>query len=292
MKSPDLEIIILNYNTKHYIERCLETLYNNYLKVSKYKVVITVVDNNSSDDSVEYLNTIEYINVILSNKNGGFAYGNNLAISKSNARYIMLLNSDTEIPGSKSDIDDLISIMDNDQTIAVISPKVILSDGSLDKACHRGEPDLWNSFCHFSGLEKLFTRIKFFNGYHLNFLNIESPHQIEACTGAAMLVRNEAISKTGLLDERFFMYAEDLDWCKRFRDNGYKIYYYPTTYIIHHKYGSGINSNEKKLSYDTKKWFYETMILYYDKHYSEKCFFAFRFFVLLFVRVKTFKYRR
>jgi GT2 family glycosyltransferase len=287
MLKPDLEIVILNYNTKHYIEKCLNSLQNNYINKSRYKVTVTVVDNNSNDGSADYLNSIENINFIRSEKNGGFAFGNNLAISASQARYIMLLNSDTEIPDKSSSIDELIEVMDKDETVAVITPKVILGDGTLDKACHRGEPDLWNSFCHFSGLEKIFKSIKNFNGYHLTYLDLKTPHYIEACTGAAMLVRNEAIAKTGLLDERFFMYAEDLDWCKRFRDNGYKISYYPYTVILHHKYGSGIKNSEKKLSVETKKWFYKTMLIYYDKHYSKKHSYFFRLCIALFVRLKT-----
>ena len=85
-----------------------------------------------------------------------------------------------------------------------------------------------------------------------------------------MIVRNSAIKKVGMLDEQFFMYAEDLDWCKRFRDAGYKIVFYPGVKVIHHKYKSGIKSSNKKTASVTQKFFYDTMLQYYDKHYGDK----------------------
>lgn len=273
----DLEIIILNYNGKNWLEKLLSSLRSNYLNKSSFNITVTVVDNCSSDDSVLYLKSLNRVKIIESDKNGGFAYGNNLAISVSDARYVMLLNSDTEIPGSEGNLDILIDYMDNHKKAAVITPKIILTNGDPDKACHRGEPTPWAAFCHFSGLGKLFSKSTIFARYHQSYKDLNVIHKIDACTGAAMLIRRSAIEITGLLDERFFMYAEDLDWCRRFRENGFEIIFNPNVTIIHHKYKSGIQSADINTEKVTRKWFYETMLQYYDKHYASKSNRLFRF---------------
>jgi GT2 family glycosyltransferase len=114
----------------------------------------------------------------------------------------------------------------------------------------------------------MFPSNRFFSGYHHYFKDLQSIHLIDACSGAAMLVRQETISKVGLLDEQFFMYAEDLDWCKRFRQAGFSIVYNPEVVLVHHKNKSGIKSSSQKLARKTKTHFYDTMLQYYDKHYG------------------------
>ena len=267
----DLSIIILNYNGQFWLKKLLPTLKKNYLKESRYQVEVIVVDNDSSDNSVELVKKdFKWVKLMESGRNGGFAFGNNVAIKENKARYVMLLNSDTEFIKRESNLDELIDYMDQHKDAAMISPRVELSDGSLDQASHRGEPTLWASLTYFAKLEKLFPKSKFFSQYHQGYKNLNEIHEIDACSGAAMIVRNSAIKKVGMLDEQFFMYAEDLDWCKRFRDAGYKIVFYPEVKIIHHKYKSGIKSSNKKTASVTQKFFYDTMLQYYDKHYQEK----------------------
>lgn len=270
-KKFDLSIIILNYNGQFWLKKLLPSIKNNYLKETTLKVEVVVVDNFSSDDSVELLEkNFKWVRLIKSDKNGGFAYGNNLAIRNNRARYLILLNSDTELLKNESNLDKLIEFAEKHPKIAVVSPKVELSSGKLDWACHRGEPTPWASFTYLTGLEKLFSKVKFFSGYHQSYKDMRKPHLIDAASGAAMLVRTTAIQKVGLLDENFFMYAEDIDWCKRFRDHGYSVAYYPLVKVIHHKYKSGIKSSNKKTSSITRKFFYDTMLQYYDKHYQNQ----------------------
>ena len=282
----DLEIIILNYNGKFWLEKLLSSLKINYLNKSQFKITVTVVDNCSSDDSVLFLKSLDWVKIIESDRNGGFAYGNNLAISVSEAKYVMLLNSDTEIPGSEGNLDILIDYMDIHEKAAVITPKIILTNGDLDKACHRGEPTPWVAFCHFSRLGNLFSKSTFFARYHQSYKNLNLIHEIDACTGASMLIRRSAIGKTGLLDERFFMYAEDLDWCRRFRENGFEIIFNPKVTVIHHKYKSGIQSTDNNTEKVTRKWFYETMLQYYDKHYASKSNRLFRLILKIYLNKK------
>lgn len=285
----DLSIIVLNYNGQFWLKKLLPTLKKNYLDKSKFQVELIVVDNASTDDSVKVMRSdFKWATTIESGRNGGFAFGNNVAIKGNKARYIMLLNSDTEfLPSGGSNLDKIIEYMDQNQQVAVVTPRVELGDGGIDPACHRGEPTPWASLTYFAGLETLFPRFKPFAHYHQGYKNMQEIHQIDACTGAAMIVRNAAIKEVGMLDENFFMYAEDLDWCKRFRDAGHAIMYYPHIKIIHYKNKSGIKSSNKKTASITQQHFYKTMLQYYDKHYLNTYPKLFRSIVKYFVLVKT-----
>lgn len=285
----DLSIIVLNYNGQFWLKKLLPTLQSNYLKKSKYNVELIVVDNDSTDDSVKVMQKeFKWATLVESGRNGGFAFGNNVAIKGNQARYVMLLNSDTEfLTDEQSDLDQLITYMDEHADVAMVSPRLELSDGQLDPASHRGEPTPWASFSYFSGLAKIFPKSKLFAQYHQTYKDLSKTHEIDACSGAAMVVRNSAIKKVGMLDDAFFMYAEDLDWCKRFRDAGYKIVFYPHIKVIHHKYKSGIKSSNKKTASITQQYFYKTMLQYYDKHYKDKYPKFLREIVHYFVLIKT-----
>lgn len=266
----DLTIIILNYNGRFWLKQTLETLKKAYLQETKLQVKVIVVDNNSSDDSVKMLRqSFRWAELIVLEENIGFAGGNNAALATVTSAYVMLLNSDTEIT-EQSNFDQLIEVMEETADIAVITPKVVLSDGELDPACHRGEPTLWASLSYFLGLETLFPNSKLFSEYHQYYKDLNTIHEIDACSGAAMVVRMSAVKQVGYLDDQFFMYGEDLDWCKRFRDAGYRILYYPLVTVLHHKYKSGIQSQKGNLSSKTKHHFYDTMLQYFDKHYADK----------------------
>ena len=271
MKKTDLNIIILNYNGLFWLKKLLPSLQKNYLKHSRYKIDVTVVDNASVDDSVKFIKkNFKWLTLIESDKNGGFSYGNNLALKNNQARYVMLLNTDTEFLPEISNLDPLIDYLDQHPKVAVAGPRLELGDGRLDPASHRGEPSLWASFTYFSKLEKLFPQSKLFARYHLGHLDLEQIHQVDSVSGAAMMVRGKLLKKVGLLDESFFMYGEDLDWCRRFRDAGYQVVFYPQVTIIHHKYKSGIKSVNQKTANKTKDFFYDTMLQYYDKYYFDK----------------------
>lgn len=279
----DLSIIILNYNGKAWLEKLLPSLQSNWLNMTTFETEVVVVDNASTDDSVAFVEKQKDVRLICSDRNGGFAYGNNLAIRNNSAKYLMLLNSDTEFLPLASNLDVLIKYMDETPSTGLITPMLLLDNGKLDPACHRGEPTPWAAFTYFSGLERLFPKSRWFGQYHQTYKLLECAnptansgeyapgiHDIDACTGAALLVRNEAVLKVGLLDERFFMYAEDLDWCKRFREAGYRVVFHPGVKLVHHKYRSGLANKDEKIKNNTRKWFYDTMLQYYDKHYKNK----------------------
>ncbi len=270
MKDVDLEIIILTYNSEFWLKKTLTTLSEHYLSHTKRSVQVTVVDNASTDETQRLLaSTFPWVHSILNTENNGFAAGNNLALSQTKAKYVMLLNSDVECTEA-SQFDILLTFLDEHEAVACITPKLVFSSGAIDPACHRGEPTLWASLTYYLGLEQVFKKNKVFSQYHLWYKNLDTIHTIDACSGAAMIIRNSVLKKVGLLDERFFMYAEDLDLCKRIRDAGYLITYHPQVTAIHHKYKSGIKGSSKKIALITRRHFYDTMLQYYDKHYADK----------------------
>lgn len=281
-----LSLIILNYNSQYWLKNLLTSLKEKCLNKTKYDIKVIIVDNNSQDDGVSILKKeFPQFELILLSENLGFSAGNNAALKKINTDYVMLLNNDTEFT-NETNLDLLIDFMEDNPQIAVVTPQVLLPNGQLDMACHRGEPTPWASFTYYLGLEKLFPQSKYFSQYHQSYKNYDVPHQIDACSGAAMLIRTKAIKKVGLLDEQFFMYAEDLDWCRRFRNDGWQIVYLPQVKIIHHKYKSGIKSQSDVTATKIRHYFYNTMLQYYDKHHKNKYPRAFRWILKLFLFIK------
>jgi GT2 family glycosyltransferase len=265
---PVLSIIILSFNTKELLKNTLKSIPGN----KNWQII--VVDNASNDRSVEMVaSKFPHVQIIQNDKNLGFAAGNNIGIKQSSSKYIMLLNSDTEIVGNA--IEDMLDYLDEHHETAIITPKVVLEDGAIDLACHRGMPTPWNAFTYFSQLERLFPNSKAFGGYHQTHKNFETTHHIEATAATAIIVRKSAIDKVGLLDERFFLYAEDLDWCKRMTDAGYQITYFPKATILHHKSQSGKkrtvkDKNHSSIKSDSHHHFYATMKQFYHKHYQDE----------------------
>lgn len=265
----DLSIIILNFNTQFWLKKTLLSLKEFYLDKTKYKVEVIVVDNDSNDGSPEMVaKEFRWTKLIRSGGNIGFAAGNNIALKEIDSRYGMLLNSDTEFhPGSNLDI--LIEYLDQHSETGMITPRIEMPDGSLDPASHRGEPTPWASLTYFFGLEKLFPKSRLFGQYHQTYQNLNEIHTIDACTGAAMIFNNRFMQqKVGYLDEQFFMYAEDIDWCRRFREAGKNIIFHPGAQLTHHKYKSGIKSSSSRFSKKIHNMFYDTMLAYYDKWYK------------------------
>ena len=266
----DLTLIILSYNTQFWLKKTLETLKEFYLDKTKYKIKTIVVDNGSTDGSIEFVKkNMKWVELIETGENLGFAGGNNVALKKVESRYAMLLNSDLEFRAD-SNLDILINYMDKHPEAGVITPKIEFINGAIDPACHRGEPTLWASLTYFTKLEKLFPKSQLFGQYHQYYKDLTTHHIIDACSGATFLIRKEVMDEIGYLDERFFMYAEDLDWCRRVRNFDFQVIYHPEVKITHHKYKSGIKSTSKQIAKTTNRYFYDTMLQYYDKHYVDK----------------------
>jgi len=274
---PKLSVIILSYNTRDYILKCLRSIEEQNLSIHDGKLEVIVSDNGSTDGSVEEIRSrFPWVKLLENKNNVGFAAGNNRAIKKAKGDLILLLNSDTVVfPDA---LEELVGFMDRQKDAGAVTGKLILSDGAVDLACHRCFPTPWTALTYFLKLEQLFPNIPLFSGYHKTWKDFETVHRVDAISGACFMVRKAVIARVGLLDESYFMYAEDLDWCMRIHKAGWKIYYNPKAKVVHFKKRSGRNKDEgKKLSQTTQRirakstnYFYDTMKLFYDKHYKEK----------------------
>lgn len=282
---PDVSIIILSYNTADLTLQCLRSVYKTqWGKVTKE---IFVVDNASADDTVKRIKqTYPEVLVLKNAKNVGFAAGNNVGIQKANGRYILLLNSDTEVDTDAIPV--MVAFMDSHPPAGVSTCRVLLPNGSLDPASHRGFPTPWASLAYMSGLERLFPKSHLFGGYHLGYMDMDAAHEIDCPSGAFFLVRREVIDSVGMLDEDFFMYGEDIDWAYRIKEKGWEIWFNPETSILHHKKQSGRAHGDKTRRIQSEKYFLTTMRLFYQKHYEKKYCRCITMLVYLAIRIKLF----
>lgn len=258
----NLSIIIINYNTKNLTLDCLQSIYTN--PPIGYNFEVFVVDNASTDGSPEAIaREFPQVQLITNKENLGFAAANNQAIKPARGKYILLLNSDTIVVNECLQI--MLDFMENNPEVGAAGCKVVLPNGGLDKACKRSFPTPENSFYHAVGLSKLFPSSKRFGAYNCTYLDEDKVSEVDCLVGAFMMVRREVIEQVGMLDEKYFMYGEDIDWCYRIKKAGWKIVYYPKAKIVHYK---GASSKKKK--WKTVFEFHRAMFLFFNDHYKEK----------------------
>jgi len=271
----DLSIVIVNYNAKEFLKKCLISIVKNAKHVS-YEII--VIDNKSSDGSTAMVKEeFPQVKLIANKDNVGFSKANNQGVGNSKeSRYILFLNPDTVI--HEKMFEEMVNFMDIHKDAGAATCKLVMSNGKIDDASHRGFPTPWNSLCHFSGLSKIFPRSRIFAGYNLGWENFEKVHEIDALAGAFMLVRRSAGEQAKWWDEDYFFYGEDIDFCYMLKQKGWKIYYVPTVAITHYKgVSGGIKSVSKEIttaSEETKKratkWRFNAMRIFYRKHYKQK----------------------
>lgn len=254
----NLSVVIVNYRT---FELTRDTI-NSILEYSyPFSLEVIVVDNASGDDSLSRLKDYFKDNVkfIASNENRGFAAGNNLALREVSSDYVLLLNSDTIV--WENTLENIYDYMENHSDVGACGCRVRLENGDLDKACKRTFPNVKNSFFR---LFHIPTKSKDDN-YNLTDLPDGEVYEIDCLTGAFMFIRSEALDDSGLLDETFFMYGEDIDLCYRIKQAGWKIVYYGKSSITHLK-GASSKKQKNKLIYE----FYRAMYIYYKKHHAHE----------------------
>ncbi len=257
-----LSVVIVNYNVKYFLEQCLRSV---EAAVVGLEVEIFVVDNNSTDGSLEYLKPrFPGVTFIANKDNPGFARANNQAIQQARGEYVLLLNPDTVV-GEES-IRTLCFSMDEHPECGAIGVKMINGNGVFLPESKRSFPTPWVSFCKLFGLSKLFPKSRTFSRYSLPFLSPDKQHTVDVLAGAFMLLRHEALEKTGLLDEAFFMYGEDIDLSYRIKQGGYRNYYMPER-LLHYKGESTRHSDIKYI-----KAFYDAMLIFYRKYYPRSGF--------------------
>ncbi|MBA7608257.1 N-acetylglucosaminyl-diphospho-decaprenol L-rhamnosyltransferase [subsurface metagenome] len=255
-----VSIIIVNYNAGRLLKECIDSIYKESIATP---FDVWVVDNNSQDDSITMIK--EYfprVNVIENRTNIGFSKGNNMVISKTKSDYVLLLNPDTIIVNHA--IEKMVRFMYNHPETGISGCKVLNEDGTVQLASRRSIPTPRVAFFRLSGLSRLFPKSKIMAKYNLTYLDPDEPEEVDAVSGAFLMIRRKVIEEIGLLDERFFMYGEELDWCLRTKKAGWTVMYYPDAEIIHYK-GECSKSNSRKATFE----FYRSMYLFHKKHFAE-----------------------
>ncbi len=283
--SVQLSVIIVNYNVKFFLEQCLHSVVKAMQDIDGE---IFVVDNNSVDGSMAMVRQ-KFPKVIrIENKaNLGFAKANNIAITRSQGNLILLLNPDTVV--EEDTFDKIIRFMADHPDAGALGVKMIDGKGHFLPESKRALPTPWVSFYKVFGLSWLFPKSKKFGQYHLGYLDKDQVHEVDILPGAFMLLRKESLDKAGLLDETFFMYGEDIDLSYRIIEQGYKNYYYPETTIIHYK-----GESTRKSSVNYVLVFYQAMIIFAKKHFSEKNakFFSFSIHAAIYFRMALAIFKR
>lgn len=260
-----LSIIIVNYNVKHYLEQCLHSIYKAI--TPEIPTEIIVVDNASHDGSIQHIDAAfpqaQYPNlhIIKNARNVGFGKANNQAAAKATGEYILFLNPDTIL--TENTLKETIQHADAHPDAGGIGTMMLYSNGKFANESRRGLPTPWTAFCKMTGLCTLIPKSKIFGQYYMGYLDKESPAEIEIISGAFLLARRSALEKTGLFDERFFMYGEDIDLSYRLLQQGYKNHYIPSP-IIHYK-----GESTQKSTFRYVHIFYSAMLIFFKKHYGK-----------------------
>lgn len=255
-----LSIIIVNYNAGGLLKRCIDSIYKESTITS---FDIWVVDNNSTDKSIPMMRqNFPQVNLIENKENLGFAKANNQAIARCIGNYILLLNPDTLI--LQNALEKMVEFMDGNPTVGICGCKVLNEDGTFQLACRRTIPTPGVAFFRLTGLSTLFPRNKIMAKYNLTYIDPDERQEVDAVSGAFLMIRRELVEDIGLLDERFFMYGEELDWCLRAKKAEWTVMYYPGAEIIHCK-GECSKFNHRKAAFE----FYRSMYLFHKKHFAE-----------------------
>lgn len=287
---PDVSVIILNYNAEKFLRDTLKSV----AMQKGLRVETIVVDNNSSDNSHAMV-TKEFPSVtwVQRDTSTGFAAGNNAGLPFAHAATILFLNPDASFT-KPTDLKKCYDKLWGDHTIGVLSARINLAlTGGVDVTCHRGFPTPWAAFTHFSALSQLFPTAPFFNYYTKNYLGYTKEHEIDAVGGMFMLMRREVGEQVGWWDEEYPLYGEDLDFCYRIHQAGYRNLFYPAVTVLHYKgVSTGMSKQSQKVTTAKKEtirrvkgWSIEAMEIFYRKHYRQKYPFFVNWLVYLGIRL-------
>jgi GT2 family glycosyltransferase len=255
---PLVSVVIVSWNARDYLSKCLESL---TAEVCSYPMEIIVVDNASTDGSPECVEkNFPHVRLIRNSENLGFAKANNIGILAGKGQYFCLVNSDVVV--LKDCISILVDYCESHTEVGMVGPRVIGGDGKLQRSC-RGFPTVWNMFCRALALDTLFPKSKLFCGFTISYWAQDSLRPVDILSGCFWLIRQRALSEVSLLDENFFMYGEDMDWCRRFWDKGWKLVFVPEAHAIH--YGGASSANAPVRFYIER---HRADLLYWRKHHS------------------------
>lgn len=264
---PDVSIIILSWNVRDLLQRCLSSL-----PLSDSDVEVIVVDAASSDGSAEMVRT-EFLGakLITRKENLGYTRGNNLGLRAAAGRYLLILNPDTEVVGDA--IPQMLAYMDAHPRIGVLGPQLLNPDQTI-QSTRRRFPSLGTGFLESTWLQPLAPR-RLLDRYYARDLPDDAIAEVDWVVGAALLVRREAYEQVGGFDEGFFMYSEEMDWCHRMKTAGWQVVYFPPARIVHHEARSSAQvPAATHIRFNTSK------VRYFRKHHGPLAAETLRWFLL------------
>lgn len=252
----DLSILIVNWNTKDLLEESVSSIFR-YTKDISFEVI--VFDNGSTDGSVEMIEE-KYPDVILikSPENKGFVVGNLEAYKKSTGRYVLMLNSDAYLVSDE--LKKVIDYMDAHEDVGIVGPRLEYADGSLQKSV-RAFPEIWSQAFILLKAHNLFQNFGPIRKYYMNYFDYSKTAKVDQVMGAALFTRKGIIEEIGFLDDTFWAWFEEVDYCKRVQDAGYTNMYLAEARVRHHK-GQSFKNLAKR-----QKLFNTSMTYYFSKHH-------------------------
>jgi GT2 family glycosyltransferase/glycosyltransferase involved in cell wall biosynthesis len=255
---PQVSVVIVSYNCRATLTSCLESL---SADETAPPTEVIVVDNGSVDGTVAAVEArFPWVRIIANHANVGFARAMNEGLSLARGEIVLALNPDTVVPAGA--LSKSVAELERHPDVGMLGVKLVRPDGTFDHACKRGFPTVTSALFYFLGLSRLRPRSPHFAQYTAGQLGEDETGTVDAINGAFMLVKREAVDEVGPMDERYWLYAEDIDWCRRFWDSGWKVLYWPGVHIIHRKGGSSGDIR----SWDLNRAFHRSMWLFYKKH--------------------------
>ena len=255
----DLSIIIVSWNTKDYLQKCLNSIYENTKGIT-FEVI--VVDNASSDASAQMVKNRFPQAILIENKeNLGFGAANNQAIKRSRGKYALILNPDTEISGES--LNTMVTFLNENPKVGSVGPKILNPNNSIQLTCARNYPTLSTEFFWLTTLVRRFPKNRVMGRYLMSYWDHTDRREVDCLSGACMMVRRDVLEKMSYFDEDYFMYGEDVDLCYRIKKAGWQIWYLPEAQIIHYGGASSKTIFESATIYDRR-----AIQLFFKKHYG------------------------
>lgn len=253
--------MIVSFNTRERLARCLRSLED---QPREFSIDVTVVDNASSDGSADMVALrFPRVRLVRNERNRGYAAANNQALRVASGRRLLLLNPDTVVPRGVLTL--LVRHLDEGPRVGIVGCRLVRLDGSLDHACRRSFPTPFTALCRFLRLSRLFPASRALGGYNLTYLDPRGTYEVDSVVGAFMLVRREVLDAIGGLDESYFMYGEDLDFCFRARAAGFSVRYVGSASVVHEK-----GASSRKAALRMNYHFHRAMVLFHRKHLRER----------------------
>lgn len=257
-----LSVVIVNWNTSSLLKACLESIYRS---TPDFDFEVFVVDNASADfNEAEFHSMFPHANFIVNKDNLGYAEGNNQALKLAKGDYLLLLNPDTELRNDT--LSSLVDFMDAHKEAAAAGCRLVRPDGSVDRSC-RSFPGPWPVATELFRLSRLFPKSRLFGEYRMTWFTYDYETEVDQPMGSCLILSGKSLREIGLFDQDFPIFFNEVDWCYRAKQAGWKIYFTPATEVIHHG-----GASTKQVKKPMRRESHRSLARFYRKHYKKKLF--------------------